>query len=56
MRPRHRRHVDGFAICGGLGCATAVVPEAVLDADNDPGGCVSKGGYAEMPSRCTISS
>lgn len=36
MRPRHRRHIDGLAICGGCGCATAIVSEAVLDTDDDP--------------------
>jgi hypothetical protein len=44
MRPRHRREVDWFAICGGLGCAAAVVAEAVLDADDDPND-VNKSNY-----------
>jgi len=37
MRPRHGREVNGLSICCGSGSAVAlVVPEAVLDANNDP--------------------
>lgn len=37
MRPGHGRHIDRFAIfIMMLATVTLVVPEAVLDANNDP--------------------
>jgi hypothetical protein len=37
MWPGHVGHVDGLAICGGLGGAATIVSEAVLNADDNPG-------------------